>query len=41
MPYLLRDQINWSSNNPQRWKFIAGLGVVFGGAILACAVLVY
>jgi len=41
MPYLLRDQINWSSNNVRRWRLVTGFGLVFGTAILACAVLAY
>src|SRR6476659_5878803 len=26
MPYLLRDQISWSTRSPERWRFISGLG---------------
>jgi len=41
MPYLLRDQISWSTRNPGRWRFISGLGFVFGAAILVCAFVAY
>ena len=41
MPYLLRDQINWSANNVGRWRLVSGIGLAFGVAILACAVLLY
>jgi hypothetical protein len=37
MPYLLRDQINWSTRNLSRWRLISGLGLAFGAAILVCA----
>lgn len=41
MPYLLRDQISWSTRNPGRWRFISGLGFAFGAAILVCAFVAY
>jgi hypothetical protein len=37
MPYLLRDQINWSTQNNTRWHTIHGIAAVSGIAILACA----
>ncbi len=41
MPYLLRDQISWGTRNPGRWRFISGIGFVFGLAILVCAFIAY
>jgi hypothetical protein len=41
MPYLLRDQINWSTRRPWRWRLTHGLGLLYGGAILAYAVTRY
>jgi hypothetical protein len=41
MPYLLRDQIQWSTKSAGRWGLVAGLGLAFGVAILACAVVAY
>jgi hypothetical protein len=35
MPYLLRDQISWSTRSPERRRFVSGLGFVFGAAILS------
>lgn len=37
MPYLLRDQINWSTQSNTRWRVVHGLTAVYGIAILACA----
>jgi hypothetical protein len=37
MPYLLRDQINWSTENKTRWHSINGIVALYGVAILACA----
>jgi hypothetical protein len=37
MPYLLRDQINWSSRTSIRWQAIHGITALYGIAILACA----
>jgi hypothetical protein len=36
-PYLLRDQINWSSRSNTRWRTLHGIAAVYGIAILACA----
>ena len=41
MPYLLRDQIDWSTKSPARWRFLSGVGFVFGAAILVCAFIAY
>jgi hypothetical protein len=41
MPYLLRDQIHWSTKTAGRWQLLSGLGVILGAAILVCAVVVY
>jgi hypothetical protein len=41
MPYLLRDQINWSARTMGRWRFTHGLLFLYGAAILACAVTRY
>ncbi|MEY2544649.1 MAG: hypothetical protein QOE81_2110 [Verrucomicrobiota bacterium] len=37
MPYLLRDQINWSARSNARWHAVHGIAAVYGIAILACA----
>ena len=41
MPYLLRDQINWSLRHLLRWRFLSGLALVYGLAILICAFVRY
>jgi len=41
MPYLLRDQINWSARTNGRWRFAHGLAFLYGAIILACAVTQY
>ncbi len=41
IPYLLRDQISWSTRTAGAWRIVAGLGLVFGLALLVCAVVVY
>jgi hypothetical protein len=41
MPYLLRDQINWSARTMGRWRFTHGVALLYGAAILACAVTRY
>lgn len=41
MPYLLRDQINWSARTPGRWRLTHGLALLYGATILACAVTRY
>ncbi len=37
MPYLLRDQINWSARTNWRWRFTHGLAFLYGAALLGCA----
>ena len=41
MPYLLRDQINWSARTNGRWRIANVLVFLYGAAILACAVTRY
>jgi hypothetical protein len=41
MPYLLRDQINWSARTNGRWRLTHGIALLYGVAILACAVTRY
>lgn len=37
MPYLLRDQIAWVSASAKRWRGLAMAGLVYGAAVLLCA----
>lgn len=37
VPYVLRDQINWSARSAIRWRFIHGIALLYGAAILAFA----
>lgn len=37
MPYLLRDQIAWVSASAKRWQGMAMAGLVYGAAVLICA----
>jgi hypothetical protein len=37
VPYILRDQINWSTRSMFRWRFLHLLALVYGGVILAFA----
>jgi len=37
LPYLLRDQINWSARSNMRWRTVHGIAAVYGIAIIACA----
>jgi hypothetical protein len=41
MPYLLRDQINWTTRSQWRWRGLTGLFVVYGLAVLTLAFTVY
>jgi hypothetical protein len=41
MPYLLRDQLDWSTKHSGRWRLISGAGLVIGAAILVCAFVAY
>jgi hypothetical protein len=37
IPYLLRDQINWSARNVYRWRMLDGIALCYGVVILAFA----
>ncbi len=37
IPYLLRDQINWSARSPARWRAMHAIALLYGAAILAFA----
>ena len=41
MPYLLRDQISWSSRSNLRWRFMHGMALLYGVAILVLAITQY
>jgi hypothetical protein len=41
MPYLLRDQINWTTRTNTRWHLINGLAFIYGAAVLAFAITRY
>lgn len=41
MPYLLRDQVDWSTKSPWRWRGLHGAIVAYGAVILALALTVY
>ena len=41
MPYLLRDQINWTARSNGRWRGVHGIAVLYGMALLACALTQY
>jgi hypothetical protein len=41
MPYLLRDQINWSARRPWLWRLTHVLVLLYGAAILTCAFMRY
>jgi hypothetical protein len=41
MPYLLRDQINWSARTNGRWRLAHGVAFLYGAALLACALTSY
>jgi len=38
MPYLLRDAVAWVTENSLRWKAAAAGGVIWGAALVVCAV---
>jgi len=40
-PHLLRDQIAWVQKSAWRWQLAGGAGVVYGAALLVCAVAFY
>ena len=37
MPYLMRDQIAWLSRHARRWRFFSGTGLLYGIAMVVCA----
>lgn len=37
MPYLLRDQINWSARSNTRWHIVHGITALYGVSVLVCA----
>ena len=41
MPYLLRDQLTWSTKHPSRWRALHVIALLYGAAILACALTRY
>src|ERR1700732_1668318 len=41
MPYLLRDQITWSTKNNARWRFVHGIALAYGAVMLALAITQY
>lgn len=41
MPYLLRDQISWSSRSNLRWRFMHGVALLYGAVILVLAITQY
>jgi len=41
MPYLLRDQIDWTARTNGRWRFVNGMLFVYGAVTLALAVTQY
>ncbi|MEP7015583.1 MAG: hypothetical protein ABI925_09095 [Verrucomicrobiota bacterium] len=41
IPYLLRDQINWSARSAFRWRCVHGFALLYGAAILAFAIKQY
>ena len=41
IPYVLRDQINWSARTVFRWRCLHAIALIYGGAILTFAVTQY
>lgn len=39
MPYLFRDAVSWVAAEPKRWFLASALGLAYGVATLACAIL--
>ena len=37
IPYVLRDQINWSARSVSRWRCLHALALIYGGVILGYA----
>ncbi|MFL6542919.1 MAG: hypothetical protein ACJ8I9_07110 [Chthoniobacterales bacterium] len=40
-PYLLRDQISWTSRSDTRWRSFSGALLVYGAAVIVCAIVFY
>jgi len=38
MPYLFRDQLAWVAAKPVRWQVMSSLGLLYGLAVLVCAI---
>lgn len=41
MPYLMRDQIAWLSQNSSRWRSGWGIGLIYGAAMFISALILY
>ena len=41
MPYLLREQIDWSARSTIRWRSLHGVVLAYGAALVALAVTIY
>ena len=41
VPYVLRDQINWSTRGVFRWRFLHAIAFVYGAAIVSFAITKY
>src|SRR5437588_12861479 len=41
IPYLLRDQINWTARGAVRWRLLQGIALCYGVVIRAVAITVY
>jgi hypothetical protein len=41
VPYVLRDQINWSARSVFRWRFVHVIAFIYGGVILTFAFMQY
>ena len=40
-PYLMRDQISWTSRSDTRWRSVHGALLVYGAAVILCAIAFY
>ena len=41
MPYLLRDQINWTTGSNTRWRLVSGTALIYGAVTLTFAMTQY
>jgi hypothetical protein len=41
MPYLLRDQINWTTSTSTRWRLVNGVALIYGALTLVLAMTQY